>query len=143
MFFSLLTRNSIPQVARLLFVVSFCFFVLGVIHVLDLHLWDELESLEFLDEFNVNEEYNLPAFFSAFLLLYASALLAKIAILNFKKRHFYQWLCLSMTFLYLAIDETFSLHEDMKYARRILGINKGNPLYDDAWIFIGIAFIVV
>ena len=43
----------------------------------------------------------------------------------------------------MALDEAFSIHEGMKYARKILVLDKDNALYNDAWVFIGMAFLTV
>ena len=136
-------KYLVCRTTKILLFLSLLFFILGFFHVTNIYLLGEIESLNFLSHFSLNDEFNAPAFFSSFILLYSALLLGKITFLKRRDRHYYEWAGLSFTFFYLAVDEAFSIHEGMKYARKILFLDKDNALYNDAWVFIGIAFITV
>ena len=63
--------------------------------------------------FDVDEEENLPTFFSALLLFMASILLALIAVLKHQNRDGFvsHWAVLAIGFLYIATDDMLMLHE--------------------------------
>ena len=131
------------RTTKILLFLSLLFFILDFFHITNRYLLGEIESLNFLSHFNLNDEFNAPAFFSSFILLLSAIILGKITFLKRRERDYYEWAGLSFTFFYLAVDEAFSIHEGMKYARKILVLDKDNALYNDAWVFIGIAFITV
>lgn len=62
--------------------------------------------------FDFGAEKNIPTLYSSIALLFASALLMSIAS-SFRKQNtsYLPWLGLSLIFLFLAIDETCSIHE--------------------------------
>ncbi|ELS05475.1 hypothetical protein Xen7305DRAFT_00052200 [Xenococcus sp. PCC 7305] len=139
----LLQKYSVYRTTKILFFLSLLFFILGFLYIINSYLLGDIESLKFLSHFNLNVELNAPAFFSSFILFYSAVLLGIITFLKRRDCYYYEWAGLSLTFVYLALDEAFSYHEEMKYARKILALDQDNPLYKDAWIFIGIAFITV
>ena len=61
----------------------------------------------------VDEEGNVPAWFSASLLLLCSVLLAAIGAVTRNRQRAYavHWLILSLVFLFLSLDESAQLHE--------------------------------
>ncbi len=62
--------------------------------------------------FNFDTEANIPTFYSALALLFASFLLLYIGFLQRKQREpWVAWLGLGLIFFYLAIDEAISIHE--------------------------------
>ena len=65
---------------------------------------------DFFDAINLDEEFNLTAFYSGMLLGIASFLLNKIGGFS-GKRERQNWIILSKIFLFLAIDEIFQIHE--------------------------------
>ncbi|MDJ0898488.1 MAG: hypothetical protein QNJ55_06730 [Xenococcus sp. MO_188.B8] len=136
-------KYPLCRTTKILLFLSLLFFILGFFYITNRYLLGEIESLNFLSNFNLNDEFNAPAFFSSFILFYSAVLLGKITFLKRRDRYYYEWAGLSFTFFYLAVDEAFSIHEGMKYARKILVLDKDNALYNDAWVFIGIAFLTV
>ena len=136
-------KYPLCRTTKILLFLSLLFFILGFFYITNRYLLGEIESLNFLSNFSLNDEINAPAFFSSFILFYSAVLLGKITFLKRRDRYYYEWAGLSFTFFYLAVDEAFSIHEGMKYARKILVLDKDNALYNDAWVFIGIAFITV
>ena len=131
------------RTSKILLCLSLLFYILGFFYITNSYLLGDIESLNFLSHFNLNDELNPPAFFSSFILFYSAVLLGIITFLKRRDRYYYEWAGLSLTFFYLALDEAFSYHEEMKYARKIFALSKDNALYRDAWIFIGISFITV
>jgi hypothetical protein len=65
------------------------------------------------DYVNLDDEQNLPTFFSAFLLLFASLLLFVIFSYHRQERNkdYKYWLGLACIFLFLAVDESSKIHE--------------------------------
>ncbi|WP_027949435.1 hypothetical protein [Haliea salexigens] len=73
--------------------------------------------------FNLNLEANIPTLFSSLQLLLAAVLLAGIAYGHRKQQEsFLLWYVLATIFVFLAIDETAALHENLTvYVRTTLG----------------------
>ena len=75
--------------------------------------------------FNFDEEFNVPTVFSVGLLLMAGVLLAVIAVDGWRAggRDRFYWLGLSITFLFLSMDELMSIHETLTDpVRQMLGL---------------------
>jgi hypothetical protein len=98
--------------------------------------------------FNLDEEHNLPTFFSGLILLFASFLLALIYILKRKEKDRIYWALLSLGFLYMTFDEMFMFHERFvgPNMKRILGDNT-TGIFHYAWLIwvipIGIIVIIL
>ncbi|MDJ0553086.1 MAG: hypothetical protein QNJ68_01305 [Microcoleaceae cyanobacterium MO_207.B10] len=77
-------------------------------------------SPELIQNFNVDGEYTIPSLFSSFSLLACSVLLGIISSQKrqVKDKYIGKWIGLSIMFLYLAIDETISLHEQLIHPLR-------------------------
>lgn len=98
--------------------------------------------LGFVPEFNLNTENNVPTYFSSFLLLASSALLAVIAHVQTPSSHYRRhWIGLAVIFLFLSIDEMASFHERLVEPMRGL-LDAGGWLYY-AWVIPGIAFVLL
>lgn len=63
--------------------------------------------------FDVDEEINLPTFFSGLILLFASVLLILIFLIKKRRKDkdLFFWIVLSLGFLYMTFDELFMIHE--------------------------------
>lgn len=91
-----------------------------------------------IPQFNLNSEQNIPALFSTLILLLSSILLAIItyAVKKTGASYFYNWLGLSLIFLFLSMDELLSFHESMtvplrkgtQYIRHSL-LRMGDPIW--------------
>jgi len=95
--------------------------------------------------FNLDQEQNIPTYFSALLMIFASLLLAVIAVLDGKHRthDVSKWAILSFGFLYMAYDEAFQVHELLiRPVRSLLGGGSLGIFYY-AWIIPGIALVLV
>ena len=85
---------------------------------------------------NVDLELNVPAFFSTLILLIASLLLAVVTDLKRreKARYVWHWALLSAGFLFMAFDETASIHERLiEPVRTLFGEVSLGVLYF-AWV---------
>jgi hypothetical protein len=94
--------------------------------------------------FYVELEVNAPAFFSTILLLSAFFLLSVISISKQKQRSNFrfEWWVLALGFLFMAFDETASIHERLiDPMRSILGKENLGMLYF-AWVVPAIALVV-
>ena len=96
------------------------------------HIRETAVRLTWLDE-----ECNIPAWYSASLLLVAAFLLMVIAAAERQEgdSHAGRWLLLSLIFLFLSLDETAQLHE-LSIAPLRQGIHATNFLYYP-WIILG------
>ena len=70
-------------------------------------------QLGFLHQMNLNDENNLPTWYSSSILLFSSILLAMIGLANKHEGNPYtlEWLGLAAIFLYLSLDEASSLRQ--------------------------------
>jgi len=98
--------------------------------------------------FNVGEEANVPTWYSSFILLLSSLLLAVIAA--FKKsqadRYTLHWIVLSAISLVMAVDETAMLHEALgETVATVLGFVGYSPsgLLYAAWVIPGAVFVFI
>lgn len=95
--------------------------------------------------FSVDRESNVSAFFSALLLIAASALLAGISMLSraqTSRDHRY-WLALAAGFLFMAFDEIAEVHERLiEPIRNMLGGGDLGVLYY-AWVIPGVAVVML
>lgn len=119
--------------------VAFSFFLKFSAYFLpDYPLRDTLISL-----FDINEEQNIPAFYSWSALLFSAMLLAVIA--RVKKivgdRYVTYWRALSIIFVYLSLDEAMSLHERFVDPWRAR-FNTGGVLYY-AWVIPASILVVI
>jgi hypothetical protein len=105
----------------------------------------------FVPLFDLDAELNAPAYFSLLLLIFASQLLAIVALLAREAgdRHASQWLILCLGFLALAFDEGFSVHEQLVGpVRELIGSDKLGAFHY-AWVipglvltaFLGVCFL--
>jgi hypothetical protein len=91
--------------------------------------------------FNVDDEKNVPTFFSVLLLLGAAALLWIISSGKRKERDPYalQWTVLAVLFLCMAVDEAAGIHELLgRPMTEILG-DRATGILHFAWIVPGLA----
>jgi hypothetical protein len=93
--------------------------------------------------FDLDRENTLPSWYSSMTLLSCAALLALIATLKRRRRErfFAHWILLAVAFVYLAIDESVSLHEILIVPLR-RRLDLGGPLYF-AWVIPGSAAVAV
>ena len=104
---------------------------------------DSDTSTALIQKLNVDGEYTIPSIFSSCALLSCSIILAKIAVNKNKNNDKYtrHWFGLSIIFLYLAIDETISLHEQLIPPLR-KALNAGG-LFHYTWVIPGMIFVLI
>lgn len=93
--------------------------------------------------FSVDDEFNVPSFYSGFLLLTCAALLAVCARLADEQQHGFriQWWALSLMFIYLAFDEQVGIHE-----RLIAPIQERfhpEGIFMFAWVIVALPLVIV
>lgn len=96
-----------------------------------------------LDFFNLNEENNLPTFFSVFMFLSCFLVLSIISVQKraTNDRWATRWLILTVIFVLLPLDEFAGVHELVGYRLRVI-FDLGGWLHY-AWVVPGAAFVVL
>ena len=91
--------------------------------------------------FDINEENNIPTWYSSIQLLLCSALLGLIAAVKYQHRDRYakQWKGLSIIFLLLSIDETSSIHELLIPTGKVID---GSGFLYFFWVVPGMLFVL-
>lgn len=96
--------------------------------------------------FFVDAEQNVPTYFSVLLMLFASLILALIAVLHRQERipDAAKWAILSFGFVFMAFDEAFQVHEALETlvvpVKSFLG-NRGSGALLLAWVIPAIALV--
>jgi len=128
---------SIPtkKIVRFLFIITIVLNILGLLRNIFEYVLNFEYGSDLLEIFNLNEEKNIPALYSALILLFSGVILYLISLnkRNPKDRYYHHWLWLSIIFFYLSLDEAISIHENFKV--RFL-LEKDNVLYNDSWVII-------
>lgn len=134
---------SAKTIARRLSVTVLCLTLAGV---LSGYFWlSEFPfpaSKWFYELFSLDGEFNIPAWYSSFTLLFCSGLLKVITAMKTKDRYFVYWKTLSWIFLYLSLDEAFSFHEILiiPSVRQSLHLN---PIFFQTWVIPGAVLVGV
>jgi hypothetical protein len=97
----------------------------------------------FIPKFNLNDEQNIPTYFSTILLFISGVLLACIAITCKKEENvdILYWKSLSIIFLLLSIDELASIHE--RVADIMEKFISASGFFYFAWVLPAIIFILL
>lgn len=95
--------------------------------------------------FYVNEERNIPTYFSVLLLLTAALLLGFITALNGRQggSHGSKWAVLSFGFLFMAYDEAFKVHEKLHPPMRAILGDSDLGIFYFSWVIPGIIIVLV
>jgi len=122
--------------------------VLLIVHTIGLvltHYIDNIYLTKFFRNFNVDQESNIPTFFSSVLILFCAFILGIIALVEKKlgkSTTSIQWGFLGIIFLILAIDESATFHEGL--TGPIENILSWSGVFQAAWIIpYGIFFLVI
>ncbi|MHC5934072.1 hypothetical protein [Nostoc sp.] len=96
----------------------------------------------FYELFSLDGEFNIPAWYSVFSLLFCSGLLKVITAIKTQDRYFSYWKTLSWIFFYLSLDEAFSFHEILiiPSVRQSLHLN---PIFFQTWVIPGAVLVGV
>ncbi|MEH2122274.1 hypothetical protein [Nostoc sp.] len=134
---------SAKTVARRLSVIVICLTLAGILSGY-FWLWEFPfpASKWFYELFSLDGEFNIPAWYSSFTLLFCSGLLKVITAMKTKDRYFVYWKTLSLIFFYLSLDEAFSFHEILiiPSVRESLHLN---PIFFETWVIPGIVLVGV
>ncbi len=122
----------------------YCGFLLAVaiafvtIHCVISYLTNEVEEIPWLIEqlFHLDEENNLPTWFSSFLLLNCAFVLYLVARAK-RQKYSIQWFILSLGFFVLSIDEVAGMHESVNTAIDMNWAIPGGILV----LVVGVAFV--
>ncbi|MGP1384753.1 MAG: hypothetical protein ACTS2F_14405 [Thainema sp.] len=122
------------KVARFLCVVVTILVICSIVTTLMMYLLPDFFLKGFLFyKFSVNQEQNFPTLYSSLSLAACAVLL--FAIAQFKRqtrgRYINHWRFLSLTFLYLSIDELTEIHEAASKPMHNLGVN---GFFHNAWL---------
>ncbi len=137
---------SPQKVAQVLAIVVLCLISLSVIGQTFKHFGGDFYSMDVLVRItDLDDERNLPTWYSSATLLLCSALFAATARIKRRQSapYVWHWLALSVIFLLMSLDETASIHE-REIARAVNRLGFG---LDDAfrflWIIPGAAFVLI
>ena len=95
--------------------------------------------------FDVDQEQNIPTFFSVLLILFIVLLLGTIAVLAQKERgpHVAKWAILAFGFMAMAFDEAFQFHEQLVLPLQSLLGNENLGVFHFTWVIPGIALVLL
>ena len=132
-------------ITRKLGVVAFLLVLASIVGQLERFLLDHdyLNSLVAL--FYLDNEQNIPTYYTMLLMIFAALLLAAIAVLNGKQREPYvsKWAILSIGFLSMAFDEIFQVHERLSILIRNL-LGDGNlGIFFFSWVIPGLVLVLI
>lgn len=99
-------------------------------------------GLGFIRLFYLDNEGNIPTFFSTLLLLVASLLLTVIAKFKktFRDTYHRHWVFLSFILLYMAIDEASEVHEMLnRLGWWVTGQKRSGGIFHYGWVMFGMA----
>ncbi|MGJ3249458.1 MAG: hypothetical protein ACFE0I_25730 [Elainellaceae cyanobacterium] len=93
--------------------------------------------------FDVGSDTSLPTWYSSFVLLICSLLLALIGLTKKQKgdRFIRHWFCLSLLFLYISVDEVATFRETLGQAARSVVETDGIFYYN--WVIVAIPAVIV
>lgn len=120
--------------------------MLILLHSVGLYIHYGLEhpfAQGFVPIFNLDTEGNIPTFFSALMLIFASVLFFWIARIENRARgkHWKQWRILPFIFLFLAVDEAAKVHELLIEPMRDAFDLKG--VFFFSWVIVGMAIVAI
>jgi hypothetical protein len=95
----------------------------------------------FYELFSLDEELNIPAWYSSLILLFSSGLLAAITSIKKTDKYFIYWKNLSLTFFVFSLDEAFSLHEILIIPSLRESFNL-SPIFFHTWVIFGIPAVI-
>jgi hypothetical protein len=135
------------KIVRLLWMIVGALLLLYVISQLGRFLLgDEFiqrhHLVQWLRQFNLDEENNISNWYESTALLFCSGLLGIIAIGKRRERDRFSlhWTGLAIIFLFLSMDESASLHEmTILPLKRLLHVG---GFLSQAWVILGIGFLI-
>ncbi|HYW18828.1 MAG TPA: hypothetical protein VE956_05835 [Nodularia sp. (in: cyanobacteria)] len=133
---------SLKKITQRLIIIILCLTLTGAISA---YFWvSEFpfpSSKWFHQLFSLDEELNIPAWYSSFLLLFCSGLLAVITSIKKTDKYFIYWKNLSLIFFIFSLDEAFSLHEILIIPSLREQFNL-SPIFFHTWVIFGIPAVI-
>ncbi len=133
---------SINKITQRLIIVILCLTLTGAISG---YFWvfefPFPSSKWFYQLFSLDEELNIPAWYSSFKLLFCSGLLAVITAIKKTDKYYIYWKNLSLIFFFLSLDEAFSIHEILiiPSLREVFNLP---PIFFHTWVIFGIPAVI-
>lgn len=126
-----------------LIVITLSLAAFSVFFQISKYFWGHGRVYGLVNFFDLGHESNLPSFFSTILLLSAGIILFYIykIIQREGRKNSPYWLGLAIIFIYLGIDESISIHENLSEPVRDW-LDLTGPFYF-GWIIIGILFCLI
>ncbi|MBE9198982.1 MULTISPECIES: hypothetical protein [unclassified Nodularia (in: cyanobacteria)] len=133
---------SAKKIAQRLIIIISCLTVTGALSGYFLVSDFQFPSSKwFYELFSLDEELNIPAWYSSFTLLFCSGLLAVITSIKKTDKYFIYWKNLSLLFLIFSLDEAFSLHEILIIPALREQFNF-SPIFFHTWVIFGIPAVI-
>lgn len=129
-----------PKIILIIAILALALVILSLMGQLILRTDPSESIIGIIAFFNVSGEFNLPAFYSAFLLLFASLLLMIISIKSKLDSAPFSamWALLTLGFVYLSLDEMLVLHERFSLLIRTATNWSGTGVLRSPWVIIGL-----
>ncbi|MGI0486151.1 hypothetical protein ACN4EK_11985 [Pantanalinema rosaneae CENA516] len=104
--------TPVKRVMRILITIVLCLIVAGILSsTFRILQYPFPASKWFHKMFDLDSEYNIPAWYASFSLLFCAGLLAVVTAIKKGDRYHSYWKVLAFIFLFLGLDEVFSFHE--------------------------------
>jgi len=133
---------SAKKITQRLIIIILCLTITGT---LSAYFWvSEFpfpSSKWFYELFSLDAELNIPAWYSSFMLLFSSGLLAVITSIKKTDKYFIYWKNLSLIFLFLSLDEAFSFHEIL-IIPSLREVFNFSPIFFHTWVIFGIPVFI-
>ncbi|MBN2029673.1 hypothetical protein JW824_05455 [bacterium] len=137
------------RIVQILIGIELLLIIASIAGQFSVFIIDHPRSLGLPPMFYLEDEYNIPTYFSSFLLGMAAFLLGLIAFSEEKgEDHFRRhWIFLAALFLFFSIDEAICLHERLNMAiRNIFGWKElvgWRKFFFSTWIVPGTIFSII
>ena len=130
------------RIAKTLAIVASCFTFVSIVLQYARYVFNYRQ--EWTNLFNLDKELNYPTWYQSFTLLFCAILLAIIAAAKKvdSDRYFGHWKALSFIFLFLALDETISIHEILIIPDLRSVLHLGGIFYY-IWVIPGAIFVLI
>lgn len=131
------------KVVRFLFFTIVVLVVLNLLAILVKFKGGYEQGLGFVPGFSLDKEANVPTFFAGLILLLSGTLFGIIAWYRRTRQEGYvvQWGILSAIFVFMALDEVASFHENLILPLRN-SLNLSGIFYY-SWVVVGLLFLLV
>jgi hypothetical protein len=134
------------KIIRFLIILAVILIIASIVGQLIKYVLGHPTGLGLIRIFSLNEEANIPTFFSSLLMILAASLLGIIALFRRRQNNLHDsklWSLLCIGLLYMAFDESSQIHEMLASPiKGMLGEGKLGFLYF-AWVIPFIPIVIV